>query len=69
MELSKGVDRVLNALAGNPKFAKPTISRKHLKELLLYTEGWLTAAGAICEIKNKHLGASVYRVWLERVNK
>ena len=68
MALSKEVDNVINTLVCNGPYAKPTISRKQLKELLLYSDGWLIAAGRMCDIKSKHLGAGVYAVWLERKN-
>jgi hypothetical protein len=49
-----------------PKVANMTLTRKQLRETLLYTGGWIIACGRIHEIKSKHLGAGVYRVNLER---
>ena len=49
-----------------PATANTTMARKDLKELLLATEGRVMACGRLWEIKNKHLGAGVYRVKLWR---
>jgi hypothetical protein len=47
-----------------PNLAKMTMDTKDLKELLLSTGGQVLACGRLYEIKTKHLGAGVYRVWL-----
>ena len=49
-----------------PRWASMTMDRKDLKELLLSTSGWITACGEIYDIKNDHLGAEVYKVFLKR---
>jgi len=49
-----------------PQYASMTMDRKDLKELLLSTSGWVTACGEIYDIKNKSLGAGVYKVFLKR---
>ena len=45
-----------------------TMARKELKETLLATEGWIMVMGYICDIRSKHLGAGVYKVWAEKRN-
>lgn len=42
-----------------------TITRKQLKESLLATDGWAFCQGKLCDIKSKHLGAGIYKVWLK----
>ena len=49
-----------------PQVANITMDKKDLKELLLESEGWITACGHMWDIKNEHLGAGVYRVTLRR---
>jgi len=49
-----------------PEFAKTVMDKKDLKELLLETSGWIVANGQIWDIKNRHLGAGVYEVVLQR---
>ena len=56
---------VLDRLASNPWYADETITKAELKEILLKTDGWIMAQGRLHDIKSKHLGAGVYRVWLE----
>lgn len=43
-----------------------TCNRKELKALLESTGGWTMAQGYSCDIRSKHLGVGVYKVWLER---
>lgn len=57
------MNRILNNLCQG---ATTTCDRKTLKELLLLTGGWTMAQGHGCNIRNKHLGAGVYKVWLEK---
>jgi hypothetical protein len=45
-----------------------TTDRKSLKKLLEDTEGWTIAQGYACDIRSKHLGVGVYKVWLEKRN-
>jgi len=49
-----------------PQCASITMDRENLKELLLNTDGWVTARGEIYNIKNEPLGAGVYKVYLEK---
>lgn len=51
-----------------PTLAKTTMGKKDLKELLLATDGCVIACGCLYDIKSKHIGAGVYRVWLHRSN-
>jgi len=51
-----------------PQYASMTMDSKDLKELLLSTNGWVTACGEIYDIKTKPLGAGVYKVFLKRKN-
>jgi hypothetical protein len=51
-----------------PTLAKATMDKKDLKELLLATDGCVIACGVLYDIKTKHLGAGVYKVWLSRSN-
>ena len=49
-----------------PQYASMTMDRRDLKELLLSTNGWITACGEIYNIKTESLGAGVYKVFLKR---
>lgn len=49
-----------------PKFATDTIEKKDLKNVLLNTGGNIIAHGVVWDIKNKHLGAGVYKIYLKR---
>jgi len=49
-----------------PRWASTTMDKKDLKELLLSTSGCIIACGELYDIKNKHLGAGVYKVFLKR---
>lgn len=42
-----------------------TMTRKHLKETLLSTNGWIMSCGYAWDIKSKYLGAGVYKVFLK----
>jgi len=42
-----------------------TMTRKQLRETLLATAGKCMAQGRMCDVTSKHLGAGVYRVWLQ----
>lgn len=56
--------RAANFLAGLPT-GNTTLSRKDLHSLLLESGGNLMARGYLYDIKNKHLGAGVYKVYLQ----
>lgn len=43
-----------------------TRTRKELKQILLDTGGWTFMNGYCCDIRSKHLGCGVYKVWLEQ---
>ncbi|MDO8641886.1 MAG: hypothetical protein Q7R33_10210 [Nitrosarchaeum sp.] len=47
-----------------PGIYTQTMTRKELKETLLATGGWILACGKSWDIKNKHLGAGVYSVFI-----
>jgi hypothetical protein len=51
-----------------PAYASMTMDTKDLKELLLETDADIIACGKRYDIKTKHLGAGVYKVWLSRSN-
>ncbi len=63
--LSNEADQAINSLVNNPEHAKPTMKTATLREILLYSDGWLTTRGRMMDIKSKSLGAGVYKVWLE----
>lgn len=60
--MSDTTNQILNVLCGG---LTTTCDRKALKALLLLTHGWTMAQGRSCNIRSKHLGAGVYKVWLE----
>jgi len=49
-----------------PEYANTTMTKTHLRETLLATDGWIMACGSIYDIKPKHLGAGIYKVVLKR---
>ena len=51
-----------------PHIAAMTMTRKQLKETLLYTDGKIIACGYMYDIKSKHIGAGVYSVTLKKTN-
>lgn len=56
---------VLNFLASMP-IGHATADKETLKEIMIITGGQLMACGYLYEIKHKHLGGGVYRVYLKR---
>ena len=48
-----------------PRHAHGTFDRKELRKILLSNGGQITANGELYDVKTKHLGAGVYKVWLE----
>lgn len=48
----------------NPNF-QTTMTRQQLSKLLLDSGGNLFCRGYLRDIKSKHLGAGVYKVWTE----
>ena len=48
-----------------PVYANMSMNRKDLRELLLETGGSIIACGRLYDIKNRSLGAGVYRVTLK----
>jgi hypothetical protein len=48
-----------------PRYANCTITRKQLRETLLDTNGSIIANGKLWDIKSKHIGAGIYKVWLK----
>jgi len=51
-----------------PHLAQMTMTKKQLRETLLYTDGSILANGRMWDIISKHLGAGVYKVTLKRMN-
>jgi len=49
-----------------PRHATATVTREQLREILLATGGDIIACGELYDIKNKHLGAGVYKIFLKR---
>lgn len=49
-----------------PKYASKVMTKKELRETLLATSGWIFACGEAYDVKNEHLGAGVYKVFLEK---
>jgi len=43
-----------------------TTDKKTLKKLLEDTGGWMMVQGYGCDIRSKHLGVGVYKIWTER---
>lgn len=43
---------------------RQTVTRKQLKEILLYHDN-IIRAGHLCYAKTKHLGAGIYQLWYE----
>ena len=52
-----------------PSVAETVVDRKTLKKILLHYGGRVIARGELWDIKNKSLGAGVYRVYLKRYKK
>lgn len=59
------VEDILDYLASVPDHGARSVTTDLLKMILLHTHGQMHAFGVIYEIKNKALGAGIYRVWLE----
>lgn len=53
---------ILNSLASG---LTTTTDKKTLKSLLESTGGWMMVQGYGCDIRSKHLGVGVYKVWTE----
>jgi hypothetical protein len=54
---------IINSLASG---LTTTCDRKALKSLLESTGGWMMVQGYGCDIRSKHLGVGVYKVWAEK---
>lgn len=65
MSYSPEANSVLDRLANMPRYAKPTVTRSLLKEILLKSEGRMFLHGRVWPIKSEHLGAGVHSIWLE----
>ena len=48
-----------------PDYARQTVTRKELKEILLDTDGRIVTCGRLMELKSKHIGAGLYVITLE----
>ena len=51
-----------------PDKAEKVVDRKELKKILLGLGGRIIACGVLYDIKNKHLGAGIYKIFLKRTN-
>jgi len=49
-----------------PGLASKVMTTEQLRETLLATGGDILACGEIWDIKNEHLGAGVYKVFLKK---
>ena len=62
------VSRPAKVLPGHfftmPRIAHTTMTTRELREVLLKHDGQIIACGEMWTIKNKHIGAGVYRVYL-----
>lgn len=52
-----------------PDVAEDVVDRKALRKILLCNNGRIIAQGKLWDIKNKSLGAGVYRIYLEKWKK
>jgi hypothetical protein len=48
-----------------PESASATVTTRQLRRVLVKHEGQIIAKGEFWSIQQKHLGAGVYRIWLE----
>jgi hypothetical protein len=48
-----------------PNVANTTMDKKDLREVLLSTGGFILACGHLYDIKSRHLGVGIYKVWLK----
>jgi len=67
-EIDAETSRVWNYLATMPAYGHSTLRTKQLKALLSKSNGSTMACGYMWDIRSKHLGVGVYKVWLERQN-
>lgn len=62
--INEEASRILDAFCAMPLF-RTTCTTAVLRRLLLDNDGQVLARGRLSDIKSKHLGAGVYRVWLD----
>lgn len=60
------INHLPNYAYSNPEGWSGTMTRRQLKETLLYTDGLVFACGYLRDIVSEHLGAGVYRVILKK---
>ena len=65
VENAAEAQRVLNFLA-SMHLANSTVTRAVLQEMLLSTDGQMFKNGELHDIKSKHIGAGIYKVWTEK---
>ena len=63
--LTDAANKAADNLAAFPGAARPTLRQADLQSLLLHMNGWMTVAGRNLDIKSEHVGAGIYKVWLE----
>ena len=59
------VSRILNFLAGGPHLANAAVKRIVLQGIMLTTGGSILRQGKLRDIRQEHLGAGIYRVFLK----
>lgn len=66
MTLSDEANEVLNRLAAMSQVASEAVTRKLLREILLYTNGTMFLRGTTWDVDSIELGVGIYRVSLTR---
>lgn len=61
-------NHLTNNFYSMPNYAIMSMTKKELKETLLVTDGWIMSCGYCYDIKSKHLGAGIYKVFLKKKN-
>jgi hypothetical protein len=57
---------ILNHLASNPEHGNAVAKGAEVREIMLQTGGFMTAAGSLYDIKAAGIGGGVYRLTLEQ---
>jgi len=67
--LTDAANSAMNAFSVQPNHPGRTMTKKDVRSLLLYTDGWMMSCGFSYDIESKHLGAGVYKVRLKARNR
>lgn len=59
-------NEVLNYLASVPQYGRITVTKAILREIMLATDAELIVHARIWDIRSRHVGAGIYKVWLEQ---